>query len=303
MSAPDNNSPGLRDFIEDPDLPLDQAPALSGGDEETARRQRYLDARLKAAMSEVHARVDRHQPDADTFMLRLRNSIEALDRESQAQARKKAERDATDYLGKIAWRRRMDWLRERFIFSENHGMRIAAAAAVLAIGLLPVLYASGGASNQSALSFDAAGDADESTLAMGAPIAGQEQRDESPDDGVQATAAGQTEKSDSRMATAPAPGYAAAEEVGDATPAAEGAVAMRSAELEVGALDDDTRARKAAPAADPIALQVEILSARLGQAKTVDEKLVILKGLRALYEKSGQTAKVAETDRRIRDLQ
>ena len=78
---------------------------------------------------------------------------------------------------------------------------------------------------------------------------------------------------------------------------------MRSAELEVGALDDDTRARKAAPAADPIALQVEILSARLGQAKTVDEKLVILKGLRALYEKSGQTAKVAETDRRIRDLQ
>lgn len=321
MSAPEKNSPDSRDYIQDPDLPLDQASGLTDADRTTAQRQRYLDQQLKSAMAEVHTRVDSRQPDADTFMLRLQNSIEAIDREAGAAARKKAESDAGAYLGKIAWRRRMDWLRERFVFSENHGMRIAAAAGVAVIALVPLLLSQSGASNQvanlngalesAAPAYDgveltdgagASPAADEAGLAA---VVAQEESQEFGDRDEAGVTGGP------RLATAPGPVPADAppdipEELLPAGEYTGEVVASRAAakmEADDASAQNEKATAGAPPQLDATALQIEILSGRLKQAKTADEKLVILRGLRSLYVKAGQPGKIAEVDRQIKSLQ
>jgi hypothetical protein len=317
MSAPEKNSPELRDFIQDPDLPLDQAGALSGAEQETALRQRHLDRQLKAAMAEIHSRVDRHQPDGDTFMLRLQNSIEALDRETGATARKKAERDAEAYLGKIGWRRRVAWLRERFIFSENHGMRLAAALGVLVMALVPILMSEGEGGVQTAMFetesavADGAGRASEDDVAdFGAgaavSVAGKadsavQSEDEGRGEPRLATATGPVLADDEVPAGAGMPPIPveseALEKIANGDPGER--VASRATAIDAAA---DQAVTAAAPEVDATALQIEILSARLKQSKTPEEKLVILRGLRALYKQAGKTAKVVEVDRQIKAL-
>lgn len=309
MSAPEKQHPDLREFIQDPDLPLDQARGLSGNDQETARRQRHLDQRLKAAMSEVHTRVDRHQPDGDTFMLRLQNSIEAMDHESEVASRKKDERDAAAYLGKIDWRRRVDWLRERFIFSENHGMRIAAAIGVLVIGLVPILVSQQSGSVETAMLEEdfKADHPQEVALADEAENSGHD-GGAVPTSALEKTAG--EEAGEPRLATAPGPVLTEGEIGTGDLPAipkdlersrkgTEPVLAARSPGVEAA---DDAALTVAAPDVDSTAFQIEILSARLKQAKTPEEKLVILRGLRTLYQKAGQKSKMTETNRQIEAL-
>ncbi|MCR9141987.1 MAG: hypothetical protein NXI24_07025 [bacterium] len=313
MSAPENNSPEARDFLQDPDLPLDQATGLTGADRETALRQRHLDGQLKAAMAEVHAHVDRHQPDGDTFMLRLQNSIEAIDREAGAAARKKAERDAEAYLGKISWRRRVEWLRERFIFSENHGLRVAAALGVAVIAIAPLLLSQGGGSLEQTAMTKNDGDVAMADAPAAEAFRGTESAIAEP-----AASGGEP-----RLATAPGPVLAEAEDASGDFPAIPTAAADNPQSADAGEVEDtgevvasrgvvsldaagaEKKEKSAAappPQLDPTSLQIEILSARLKQAKTPEEKLVILRGLRTLYDQAGKAGKVAEVNRQIEAL-
>ncbi len=303
MSASRNNqpnSPNPRDLVEDPELTLapEQAAALSPADQQTARRQRHLDTQLKAAVAEVHSIVDQHQPDGDSFMLRLQNSIEA---HNQQENRAAARRDAESYLSKMGWRQRLEWLRERFIFSENHGLRVAAALGVFALGLMPLLL-SGSDTDQASMAMSGSTEsADSVPLPADAAT-------EAVEEGIAAVATVPADDAQPtpgpRLATAAAPDAGSGDlpPIPDDAQLAEDLALAREALERAGAVPASDPGAGAQAKGDPTQLQIDILQARLKQAETVAEKRLILRALRGLYLQAGQQAKVAEVDRALKAL-
>ena len=132
MSRPPKyNAQELNDLIQDPNRELDDAArsVLTPEQLTEARRQRLLDANLKAAFIELHQKIDQTQP-GDDFMLRMRNLIEA---ESH-------DRKSDNYSGTVRRRELLNFLKERFLYSESAAWRWAGAAAMVALLATPLVW-------------------------------------------------------------------------------------------------------------------------------------------------------------------
>ncbi len=300
MSTSDKTNQPLRDigeYVRDPELSLDPSveQRLSEADRETARRQRFLDERLRSAFGELGRSADASAARLDDgFMVRLRNEIDAVD----AAGRKTGEA----YAAKIKQRLFGEYLREKLWFSESRTMHWAGAAAVFVFVMMPfALYYGGSDSSSSVAMHDEPVNGDSIAATSAPPVAAdsgaREEREESAAFG---------DREEKRLATAPpAPGEGETAEAADAPPAPESEddVMVASREAPQSALSDSEHAadetqRKAA-AVPPATIQERLLKQRLEAAETNEEKILILRNLKSLYETNNRKSDAAEMQRQI----
>lgn len=297
MSTSDKSNQPLRDigeYVRDPELSLDASveQRLSEADRETARRQRFLDERLRSAFGELGRRADQATARLDDgFMVRLKNEINAVD----AAARKSGE----SYVAGLKRRLFGEYLREKLWFSESRTMHWAGAAAVFVFVMMPfALYYGGNGSSGSVAMSDEAVNGDGIATTSAPPIAAEESKPEQP------STEGAADREEKRVATAPPfPGASDIAEESESAPTMDDDVMVASRETqgmaldEPGAADAESMRKAAAPA--PATIQERLLKQRLAAAESDEEKLLILRNLKSLYETNNRKDDAAETQRQI----
>jgi len=264
------------ELLRDPELPLDDQAraALSEDQRREAERQRRLDHDLRAAAGELHAHVDARQPDWGAFEMRLRNVLET---ESEASPE-------YDFLRRMRLRERLTRLKERLIFSEQSGLRWAAAAALFAIVLTPIAFVS----NETAGPELALSESEEADESFTAPTRSE--------DAGRAPWFGGGE-------APPAPPRQTEDSASGPEQASPQKQAARSLAEQPGASDAAPELSKSERAM--LQVQVKVLRDKLERAETREARLGLLRQLETLYARDAlQSGKELKAVRQaIRELQ